>query len=147
MIVGIMVGASLSGRLAGRASPKTTIRMGYAVMFAGVAANLLVCGLVEPGVPWNVLPIMIFTLGSSLVMPSITLLMLDLFPKIRGMASSLQGFLQFTLGAVTAGTIAPFLAHSLQALATGMSAFAALSLMVWLMYQRRARTSLKEWKP
>ena len=42
---------------------------------------------------------MIFTIGSSLVMPSITLLLLDLFPTMRGMASSLQGFVQFSLSA------------------------------------------------
>ena len=42
---------------------------------------------------------------------------------MRGLASSLQGFLQFALAAVNAGTIAPMLARSLLALALGMAAF------------------------
>jgi DHA1 family bicyclomycin/chloramphenicol resistance-like MFS transporter len=147
MILGIMAGASLSGRLAGRTSPKRTIRLGFAIMFAGVAVNLATCWLVEPGVPWNVLPIMIFTLGSSLAAPSITLLMLDLFPSIRGMASSLQGFVQFALSGVVAGTVAPFLSHSVRALALGMTAFTVAGLALWLVYQRRAQTHLKGWHP
>ena len=123
MILGIMTGASLSGRLAGRISPLRTIRLGYALMFAGVGINLATCWFLAPGVPWNVLPIMIFTTGSSLVMPSVTLILLDLFPAFRGMASSVQGFLQFTLSAAVAGTVAPFVAHSLTMLALGMAGF------------------------
>ena len=147
MIVGIMSGASLSGRLAGRTSPKRTVRLGYAIMFAGVAINLATCWFIAPGVPWNVLPIMVFTLGSSLATPSITLLMLDLFPAIRGMASSLQSFVQFTLGGVAAGTVAPFLARSVGAMALGMTGFTLAGFALWLVYQRRGRTHLKGWHP
>jgi DHA1 family bicyclomycin/chloramphenicol resistance-like MFS transporter len=143
MILGVMAGASLSGRLAGRTSPKRTIRLGYAMMFAGVAINLATCWLVAPGVPWNVLPIMVFTLGSSLAAPSITLLMLDLFPAIRGMASSLQSFVQFTLSGITAGTVAPFLAHSVGALALGMAGFTLAGFALWIVYQRRAQIDMK----
>ena len=132
MILGIVLGASTSGRLAGRTSPKHTVRLGYAMMFAGVAVNLATCWFVVPGVPWNVLPIIVFTFGSSLAMPSITLLMLDLFPATRGMASSLQGFVQFTLSGAVAGTIAPMLAHSVGALALGMTGFTLAGFALWL---------------
>ena len=147
MIVGIMAGATLSGRLAGRMSPLRTIRLGYTLMFAGVAVNLVICWLVAPGVPWNVLPVTIFTTGSSLVMPSVTLILLDLFPPFRGMASSVQGFLQFTLSAVVAGTVAPFVARSLMTLAFGMAGFTLAGFALWLVYQYRARAQLKGWKP
>jgi DHA1 family bicyclomycin/chloramphenicol resistance-like MFS transporter len=139
MILGIMVGATASGRLAGRLSPMQTVRLGYALMFLGVVVNLATCLLIRPGVPWNVVPIAIFTAGSSLVMPSITLILLDLFPAFRGMASSVQGFIQFTLSAVVAGTIAPLVAQSLIRLALGMAVFALAGYAVWLAYQHRAR--------
>ena len=80
-------------------------------MFAGGIINALIAAFVPPGVPWHVLPLMVFTLGSSLVMPSLTLILLDLFPTMRGMASSLQGFAQFALSGFNAGTIAPLLAR------------------------------------
>ena len=147
MIFGIMTGAYLSGRLAGRVSPMLTIRIGYALLALAASSNLLVCYFLPPFVAWNVLPIFVFTIGSSLIMPSVTLLLLDLFPTMRGMTSSLQGFVQFALGAVVAGSVSPLLARSLTSLAWGMAAFAAGSFGVWLAYQRRAHSSLKEWSP
>ena len=125
MIAGIMIGAFVSGRLAGRVSPKRTVRAGYLLLALGVLVNLAVSTFLPPFVAWNVLPIMIYTIGSSLIMPSVTLLLLDLFPTMRGMTSSLQGFVQFALGGVIAGTIAPLLAVSLPVMAWGMAAFTA----------------------
>jgi MFS transporter, DHA1 family, multidrug resistance protein len=147
MIAGIMFGATISGRLAGRVSPRRTVQYGYALMAGGTAVNLGFAWFLPAGVPWSVIPIMIYTMGSSMVMPSVTLLLLDLFPTMRGMAASLQGFVQFTLSAVNAGTIAPFLAHSLKALALGMAGFTVASYALWLVYQRHAHGDLAKWKP
>jgi len=78
------------------------------------------------------------------MVPSITLLMLDLFPAIRGLASSLQGFIQFTLSGVVAGTVAPFAAHSVLLLAMTMALFTLGGFLLWLVYQHRARAHLKD---
>jgi DHA1 family bicyclomycin/chloramphenicol resistance-like MFS transporter len=147
MIAGIMIGALISGRLAGRVSPKHTIRAGYALLAMGAGMNVSISSLLPPYVAWNVLPILVFTVGSGLIMPSITLLALDLFPATRGMAASLQGFVQFALGGIVAGTLAPILAIGLPYLAWGMAAFAGGSFTLWLAYQRLARHSLGEWTP
>ncbi len=138
MITGIMVGALISGRVAGRLSAWRTVRLGYAFAFAGVAFNLAIVAFVPPGVPWHVLPIFVFSIGSAIIMPSIMLMLLDLFPTMRGLASSLQGFVHFSLSAVNAGTITPLLSHSLWALAFGMAGFTLGSFALWLIYQRRS---------
>jgi DHA1 family bicyclomycin/chloramphenicol resistance-like MFS transporter len=137
MIAGVMCGALISGRSAGRLSATNTVQLGYALMFAAVAFDLGVAWFVAPGVPWHVLPIMLYTMGSSVVMPTASLLMIDLFPTTRGLASSLQGCFHFALAAINAGSIAPLLAHSLKALALGMAVFTAASLVLWLTYRRR----------
>ncbi len=139
MIGGVMIGALVSGRAAGKLSAARTIGVGYLLMFAGATIQMAVAWYVAPAVQWHVLPIMIYTMGSSIVMPSATLLLLDLFPTMRGMASSLQGFVHFVLAAVNAGTIAPFLAQSLKGLAAGMAGFTVLSVALWILYQRRRR--------
>jgi len=136
MITGVMIGALISGRVAGMMTPHRTIGLGYGLMFVGVATDLGVATFVPPSVPWHVLPIMIYAMGSSVTMPSATLLLLDFFPTMRGLASSLQGFLQFLLAAVNAGTIAPMLAGSLLALALGMASFTIASLLLWITYLR-----------
>jgi DHA1 family bicyclomycin/chloramphenicol resistance-like MFS transporter len=144
MIGGIMIGAYISGRLAGRLSPARTIRAGYGLLLAGVLVNLLISHFASPRVALNVLPIFIYTIGSSLIMPSVTLMLLDLFPTMRGMASSLQGFVQFALGAVVAGSVSPLLSYSLPSLAWGMTAFTAGSFLFWIVYRRRTRVISKE---
>lgn len=106
-------------------------------MFAGAVLNLLVALFVPPSIPWHVLPMAVFTLGSSLMAPSVTLLLLDLFPRMRGLASSLHGFVQFAFSGVVAGTIAPFLAPSLAALAFGMLAFTVASFGVFRLLRNR----------
>ena len=71
-------------------------------------------------------------------MPTASLLLLDLFPTMRGLASSLQSFIHFALAAVNAGSIAPLLAQSLKAMALGMAGFTLASLLLWVAYQLRA---------
>ena len=139
MIGGIMLGAFVSGRVAGRLSPVRTMAVGYAIMSVGVAAQLTAAWFAAPVVAWHVLPIMIFTTGSAILTPSATLLLLDLFPTARGMASSLQGFIHFVLAAIVAGTVAPLLAQSLKGLALGMAGFTVASAMLWARYWQRRR--------
>ncbi len=140
MIAGIMTGATLSGRLAGRRTPAQTIGIGYAFLFGGAFLGLAVVALVPPGVPWHVLPVFVYCIGSAVVMPSATLILLDLFPAMRGLVASLQGFVQFSLSAVNAGTIAPLLASSLERLAAGMLAFTLASFAAWTLYRYRTRS-------
>jgi MFS transporter, DHA1 family, multidrug resistance protein len=147
MITGVVAGATLSGRMAGRISPQRTIRVGYAFIAVGAVANVLICHFAPPYVAWNVAPILIYTTGSGLVAPSVMIALLDVFPTTRGMASSLQGFVQFSVAGIVAGTVAPLLARSLSALSWGMAAFSVASFVCWLFYQRHARSTLKEWRP
>ncbi len=146
MIGGIMLGAVVSGRVAGRLSPKLTVRLGFAFMALGALGNLVICLFAPPLVALNVLPIMVYTTGSAIATPTLTLLLLDLVPASRGLVSSLQGFVQFSIAGFNAGTIAPFLAHSLVTLAIGMAAFTGAGFVLWLVYQRRARVDLLEWR-
>lgn len=136
-IAGVMFGAFLSGRAAGRLTPHQTVSIGYAIMFAAAAGNLLFSGLGTAGVPGSVLPIMAYTIGMSLAMPSITLLALDLFPRHRGLAASLQGFGQSVLTGVVAGVVSPWLSHSAFALAVGMACPLVAGWAAWTLYHHR----------
>ncbi len=147
MITGIMLGAFVSGRIAGRISPRRTVGIGFALMLLAAVMNVAISHALAPWVVWNVAPILVCTLGWALAMPSITLTMLDLFPTMRGMTASLQGFAQFALGAVVAGSISPLLSHSLPTLAWGMASFIAASGVSWLAYRRLPLSASKEMHP
>src|SRR4030095_14281248 len=121
-IVGIMIGAQLSGRAAGRMTPQKTVRVAYTFMGVAAAANLVYAFTLPPAVPWAILPLMVYGIGFAMAMPSITLITLYLFPTRRGMAASLQGFVSGMVNTVTAGVIAPALFHDVRWLALGMLA-------------------------
>lgn len=106
---GLMIGAWLSGRLAGKWSAARTIAAGYLLMGTAAVLNIGLNLALPPALPWSVLPLFGFTLGMSLAMPTLTLQALDLFPEQRGLAASCQTFLQSGGNAFAAAVIAPAL--------------------------------------
>ncbi|MDL2338255.1 MAG: multidrug effflux MFS transporter [Pseudomonadota bacterium] len=130
-IAGIMGGALLSGRLAGRVPPKRQIRHGFVIM--GVV-SLLNVGLnlaFEPNVWWAMWPIAIFSFGWALMVPVVTLMVLDQAPERRGMASSLQACIGSASSGVVAGIVAPLVMHSTVALAFASMAMWAVGAIAW----------------
>lgn len=124
--VGMLVGASASGRLAGVLSPRRTVALGFASMAFSVGANLAVTLLLPPRVPWSVLPMFFYSLGFSLSVPSLTLMALDLFPRQRGLAASCQSFVQSMGNAANAAFFAPLLWATPLRLAAGSATFFGL---------------------
>ena len=138
-IAGIMFGAHLSGRAAGRHSPARMVERAYLFMGTAAAANLAYAFLAEPAVPWAVIPMMVYGIGFAMAMPSITLITLDLFPTRRGMAASLQGFVWGMINTLVAGVVSPLLSPDTRMLAVGMAAMAAAGFTSWRIYLGRAR--------
>lgn len=136
-ISGIMAGSFASGRLAGRIAPKRQIRYGFIVMVAvsllNVAANLAF----PADARWALIPIAVFSFGWALMVPVVTLLVLDLHPERRGMASSLQAFIGSASNGVVAGVIAPLVMHSTRALAITSLLMMSVGLVAWLFVKRR----------
>ncbi len=137
-IAGIMLGAFISGRVAGKVKPQDTVRHAYWFMGAAVLFNLLFSFLAKPALPWSVLPIFIYAIGSAMAMPSISLMVLDLFPTRRGMAASLQGFVSGVVNAVVAGLVSPAVSHNPKWLAVGMAGLMLSGLTCWVGYRSLA---------
>ncbi|PTU66780.1 MULTISPECIES: multidrug effflux MFS transporter [Chromobacterium] len=137
-VSGIMLGAYLSGKMAGRVAQKDIVSRGYAVMFVAAGWNLLYNLLApEAAMPWAVLPLALYTTGMSIAAPSITLNLMDQFPSLRGTASSLQGFFQTMMSSVVAGLIAPLVWSSPLSLAASMMVMLVLGFVFRMGYRRR----------
>lgn len=133
-IAGVMAGAWLSGKLAGRLSPRKTAKVAYCVMFAAAAGNLLYSGLSGPALPWSVVPVMVYTIGMALAMPSLTLIALDLFPQNRGLTASLIGFSHSLVSGIVAGLVSPLLSHNDMTLALGMAVLMGTGWLAWMLH-------------
>ncbi len=135
-VIGVMCGATISGRLAGRIEPRVQVRIGFAIMSLMAVVNVTANLLFVAHPYWAIAPIGLFMLGWSMATPAITLMVLDLFPERRGMASSLQAFVGSLINAVVAGVIAPMVMHS----ALGLAVASLIMLMIGLLCWRVVRT-------
>ena len=136
-IAGIMTGAWLSGRMAGRLPPKQQIRYGFSVMLLMSVVNVAANFVWVPQASWAMFPIALFAFGWALMVPVVTLQVLDLYPERRGMASSLQAFVGSTANGIVAGVVAPLVMHSTRALAVTSLGMLGIGLLAWLYLHRR----------
>ena len=138
-IAGIMGGAWVSGRLAGKIAPKRQVRMGLLIMLVIALVNLAANLAFTAHASWAMLPLGIFSFGWALMVPVVTLLVLDLHPERRGMASSLQMFVGSSANGLVAGVVSPLVMHSTVALATASLMMLCIGLLSWVYIRHRWR--------
>ncbi len=135
-IGGIMGGAWLSGRLAGKIRPKRQIRHGFTIMLVFACLNVLLNAVLPPSPYWALPVIGAFAFGWALMVPVVTLMVLDEVPERRGMASSLQSCIGSASNALVAGLVVPLVMHSTLTLALGSMGMLAIGLSAWLVVKR-----------
>ena len=135
-VVGMTLASVISGYLSHRLTPNAIIRLGYGLMFAAALFTLVYTGLWTPQVPWAVIPHFFNGLGMAIATPPMTIITLEMFPHIKGLPSSLQGFVFFVNFALITGLIAPLLFGSAFHLALGVMAFLLASLLLWWLAAR-----------
>ena len=135
--VGSATGAWISGRTAGRLTPRRTLAIAYAIMIFSAGTNLAFHALHRPVLPWTILPLSLYSCGMGLAFPSMTILALDLFPSQRGLASSCQSFIQ-TSGAALNAVIAPLVWGSVLTLNATAAVAVAISVGALFVFLRSA---------
>ncbi|HET9821178.1 MAG TPA: multidrug effflux MFS transporter [Burkholderiaceae bacterium] len=136
-IGGIMGGAYVSGRLAGRLDGRHQVRRGFNVMVLATAINIVLNATFAPHWAWALPPVALFSFGWALMVPAVTIKVLDLAPERRGMASSLQAFVGSVANGLVAGVVSPLVMHSTLALALTSAAFLLVGLAAWQWVRKR----------
>lgn len=138
LVAGLMSGAFISGRVAGKHSHVRTVNVGYVIMLSAATANVLINLSFEPSVFTVIAPMAVYACGMSLSTPNITLISLDLFPHNRGLASAMQSCMHTMSNAVVAGLLVPALAGHVTWFATGTFVLCISGFVSWRMAQRFA---------
>ncbi|HZX27876.1 MAG TPA: multidrug effflux MFS transporter [Telluria sp.] len=137
LIGGMVLGSAVGGKLAHRVSASAMVWLGYGLMglsgLWGVVYNLRWTA----EVPWAVLPLALFSFGLAFAMPAIQNAALALFPENRGLAASMQSFIQMMSFALVSGFLAPLLFDSALKLASGLSVCLVAGFVCWRMSTRR----------
>jgi DHA1 family bicyclomycin/chloramphenicol resistance-like MFS transporter len=131
---GMILGTWLSAALTGRVSNRRSVVLAYAMMGAAAGANALYHLLAPPTLPWSIAPLVLYVAGSSVAMPSLTLMALDLFPHRRGLAASCQAFVQMSGNTLATAVLAPLLWGSARSLSLGMLAILAVGAAAFAVY-------------
>ena len=139
-IGGIMGGAWWSGRLAGAITRARQIRRGFRIMVGVSLLNVALNAFFTPQAWWALPLIALFAFGWALMVPVVTLMVLDQAPDRRGMASSLQACLGSVANALVAGLVAPLVMHSPLALAITSLGLLCIGLLSWAWVRTRVPT-------
>lgn len=131
MVGGIFLGSLAANRLAGRLTIARQVSIGFMFLLSAAVANVVFHFFAMPMLPWSVIPLFFYAFGMSVVFPGATLMVLELFPHIRGIVASCQSASVTLLSAMVAGVMAPALDHSVLSLALGQLGFALLGLCLW----------------
>ena len=145
-MIGLMVlGSTLSGRLAGVVEAPRVVTFGYLVSAAGAVLGVLVAlSPYAEALPWNIAGISLVAFGNGLAYPNTQLIVLDLVPRRRGAVMSAASFVTLAFNAVGAVTITPLAGRSVLgfAVAALVMVLAGASLWWWhLALSRRTRST------
>lgn len=107
LIGGMTAGSYLSGWLSHRVAGTRLIRYGFGLMAAAAAMNIAYNAFFPAKIPWAVIPIFCYAFGICLAMPGMTVITLEMFPSMRGLAASMQTFFFMLMFSLLSGLIAP----------------------------------------
>ncbi|MBA2238993.1 MAG: multidrug effflux MFS transporter [Lysobacter sp.] len=131
-IGGMVIGAFVSGRAAGRITGVQLVGAGFACAAVAMAFNLGYNAWTQvPRLPFAVMPMTLYAFGVALVSPILALAILDMYPRQRGAASSLQAFTSLVVSAVIAGVVSPAISGSPMALSVGAAVLMVLGWSFW----------------
>ena len=131
MVAGMIVGAYISSQLAHRWPANRTITTGFILMIISLFFNLIMVNFFTASIFSVISPLVIYTLGLAIMMPAISVLVLDCFPHHRGTASSMHGFVQMLINACVASIAVPLLDTHWSHFVLGQVAFLSLGLLSW----------------
>ena len=137
VISGILIGAILSNRIAGRMTMVAQVRIGIGITFS-ISLLRVILHLALPAVPIPVQQglLVIAAIGAQFAFPVLTLRMLDLFPAARGTAASAQSFVALLITALTLGFVAPKVLPRLEWIAYASLTCTTLAALCWYLSRR-----------
>ena len=136
IVIGLMIGSFMSSRMAGKVSESTTATLGFGISAAAVLFNFFYnLAVDEIHIPWAVLPLGMIACSVGLVIPVLTIAMLDMYPRRRGAAASMQALTSLSFNAFLAGIAAPLLAEHRMGMAVASLLLCGIAIVLWWRYR------------
>jgi DHA1 family bicyclomycin/chloramphenicol resistance-like MFS transporter len=138
VILGILAGAVLSNRIAGKVGLVFQVRAGIGLTLAVALVRVILHFVLDPlPVPLQQGLLFCAGLGAQTAFPVLTLRMLDLFPAARGTAASAQSFVALLFTAFIFGVVSPKVLPQLTWIAWAALACTSVAAVCWSLSRRR----------
>jgi len=132
IVIGLVLGAAITGRLAHCWPRRRTVSTGFVIMSLAATLNLVLAKWAAPGIGTVIGPLVLYSIGQALMMPAITVLALDCLPNNRGTAASMQGFLQMIANAGVASLVIPLLQTRHLDFVLSQAVFLSMAVLLWM---------------
>jgi len=138
IISGFVIGAWISGRMAGRVPARRQCMLGFTFSLTGSTLTVALHAVFTT-VPllMQQLLLLVIAVGVQLVAPVLSLRMLDLFPRARGSAASVQSCISIVISALVFGVLSPLASGSLLTLSETSLCAALFGFALWRAAQHR----------
>jgi len=130
--VGYMTGSTLSARLTHRFGLDGILGLGGCAVALGGLAMVAAVALGLTSATSLVLPVAIYLAGLGMVLPQSIAGAMTPFPERAGAASSLLGFVQQSVAALSGAMVGLLLGHSAWPLAAGVAFAGCATLLLWI---------------
>ena len=138
VISGFVIGAWISGRMAGRIPTAKQCQIGFSLSLTGSILTMTVHALnADPPLLLQQVLLTVIAVGVQMVGPTLSLRMLDLFPKARGSAASVQSCVSIVISAVVFGALAPLASGSMLTLSEASLCAGLIAFALWRAAQHR----------
>jgi DHA1 family bicyclomycin/chloramphenicol resistance-like MFS transporter len=138
-IAGMVLGSAVGAKFAHRVTANAMTWWGYAIMGVAAALNVAFCLLFDLAAWWAIGLVSIYNFGLALAMPAMSMQVLDIYPRMRGLAASLLNFVMMILFAIVSGFVVPVLFGSALKFGLGLLAFVGLAIVSWIVGSAASR--------
>jgi len=142
MVSGLILGSFISSKLSHQLTALQLTFIATMTLLVSLLLNFVQWQFFEPGVFVVVFPLVILAMGIGLFLPAMTVIGLDCFPKNRGTASAIQGFIQTGFNAIIASLILPLLGASLLNFVIMQAVFWLMTALLWWYLHNREKIAL-----
>ena len=138
MVSGIMLGAVVSNRLIHYLTSRQILTIFITLMLAISAFNWSLNYFAEISIVRVIGPLALYSFGLAVIMPVLTIEIINCFPKNRGSATAMQSFIQMVFNGITASFIVASLGTVLSNFIITQIVLILAAMALWL-YELRFR--------
>jgi DHA1 family bicyclomycin/chloramphenicol resistance-like MFS transporter len=135
-IAGLSLGAGYSAYLSTRLEQRAQLVRGFAIMMGAGAANVAASVWLPANVYWTLPLVGSLAFGWALLVPVVSVQLLDMVPEARGMAASVQLFLNSVASLVVSAGVVPLAIRSIAAMALASLVLLIVGLVAWRIADR-----------